>query len=159
LNECTIFLPALRDRREDILFLADRFRRESNAELQKTVRGFSKAAQAYLLTYDWPGNVQELRHAVRRAVLCDTQVIDTSHLQQGTVEWTPPLLAMPNQHAEPSPHDYALHDMVQETLREFEKALLRLVLQDVQKNKSAAAWDLPMGYKVLYRQLKATHLG
>jgi DNA-binding NtrC family response regulator len=49
--------------------------------------------------------------------------------------------------------------MVQETLREFEKALLRLVLQDVQKNKSAAAWDLPMGYKVLYRQLKATHLG
>jgi DNA-binding NtrC family response regulator len=160
LNECTISLPALRDRREDILFLADRFRREANAELQKTAKGFSKAAQAYLLTYDWPGNIEELRHAVRRAVLRDTKVIDISHLRHSTVAWTPPSLAMPNQHAEPGPDDYALHDMVQETLLQLEKALLRLVLQDVQKNQSAAAsGDVPTGYKVLYRRLKAAPVG
>jgi DNA-binding NtrC family response regulator len=159
LNEFTIFLPSLRDRREDILFLADRFRRESNAELQKTVQGFSKAAQAYLLTYDWPGNVRELRHAVRRAVLFDPLVIDRSHLQQSTVELTPPSPAMPNEHATPTPHGYALHDIVQEITVQLEKTLIQSALQEVQGNKSAAAKRLQIGHKTLYRRLKEYNLG
>lgn len=160
LNEFTISLPSLRDRREDILFLADRFRRESNAELQKTVQGFSKAAQAYLLTYDWPGNVRELRHAVRRAVLFDTHMIDKLHLQQSAVEWTTPSPpAMPKRRAKPRPHGYALHDILQEVTAQLEKALIQSVLQEVQGNKSAAAKRLQIGYKTLYRRLKEYNLG
>jgi DNA-binding NtrC family response regulator len=157
LNEFTISLPSLRDRREDILFLAERFRRESNAELQKSAQGFSKAAQAYLLAHDWPGNVRELRHAVKRAVLFDPQVIDTSHLLHSAVAQTPTSPAIPNQHAKQRPHDYALHDMVQEIMRQLENALLQLVLQNVQRNNSASR-DIPIGYKVLYRRRQATPL-
>jgi DNA-binding NtrC family response regulator len=158
LNEFTIFLPSLRDRREDILFLANRFRKETNTELHKDVQGFSKAAQAYLLTYDWPGNVRELRHAVRRAVLFDPQVIDRSHLQQniGVSTTAPP--AIPNKQAKPTSHGYALHEIVQETTVQLEKALIQAVLQEVRGNKSAAARLLQVGYKTLYRRLKEYNL-
>jgi two-component system nitrogen regulation response regulator GlnG len=160
LNEFTISLPSLRDRREDILFLADRFRRESNAELHKTAQGFSKAAQVYLLTYDWPGNVRELRHAVRRAVLFDTPTIDKFHLQQSMVEWTPlSPPATPKRHAKSRPRGYALHDILQEVTVQLEKALIESVLQEVQGNKRAAAKRLQIGYKTLYRRLKEYNLG
>ena len=65
-----------------IVFLAERFRHEANAELDKDVKGFSPAAQAHLLAQAWPGNVRELRNTVRRAVLLSTSMITPKHLCQ-----------------------------------------------------------------------------
>jgi DNA-binding NtrC family response regulator len=76
----TITIPPLRTRREDILFLAERFRHEANVALGKTVRGFSTAAAEYLVTYAWPGNVRELRDTVRCAVGGSTERIERHHL-------------------------------------------------------------------------------
>src|SRR2546425_7931886 len=83
LNEFKITLPPLRERREDILLLAERFRRETNAELGKQVAGFSPEAQAVLLGADWPGNVRELRHAGRRAVPLRRGLREPPDLGQG----------------------------------------------------------------------------
>src|SRR4029453_5586018 len=77
LNVFDIHIPPLRERRDDILPLADNFLREfagSTAELtpeaMKTLRG-----------HDWPGNVRELRNVLERAlIMCDGPFIDTAHL-------------------------------------------------------------------------------
>lgn len=82
LNEFIIYIPPLRERQEDILFLAERFRHEANVELNKDVKEFSPEAQAHLLAHAWPGNVREMRNTVRRAVLLSTAVITLKHLCQ-----------------------------------------------------------------------------
>jgi len=68
LNVVTIHLPPLRARREDIPLLAHHFLRQFTRRDQKEVRGFSEAALAALLKYDFPGNIRELRHIVEQAV-------------------------------------------------------------------------------------------
>src|SRR5262245_24654496 len=92
LNEFKIALLPLRARRDDILGLAARLRRETNAELGKQVPGFSAEAQAYLLVHDWPVNVRELRNTVRRAVLLSPDaVVEVAHLRQpGAAPAAPP---------------------------------------------------------------------
>jgi two-component system response regulator HydG len=82
LNEFKVDLLPLRERRDDILWLAERFRRETNAELGKEIAAFSEEAQAYLLVHDWPGNVRELRNTVRRAVLLSNRQIELQQLRQ-----------------------------------------------------------------------------
>jgi DNA-binding NtrC family response regulator len=64
-----IEVPPLRQRREEILPLADSFIRHFNRELRKHVRGVSTEAAELMRAYDWPGNVRELRNAIERAVL------------------------------------------------------------------------------------------
>ena len=62
-------LPPLRERGEDILFLAEHFLRRFNAKYGKSARGFDARARELLLAYPWPGNVRELSHVIERAVL------------------------------------------------------------------------------------------
>ncbi len=69
LSEFTILIPPLRDRKEDIEHLANRFLQATNTELNKNVPGFSDAGIQVLLNNDWPGNVRQLRSVVRSAVL------------------------------------------------------------------------------------------
>src|SRR5580693_1969159 len=69
LNTIQIHLPALRDRIEDIPFLAGEFLTELRQRYRKTIQGFHPDAIAALKAYLWPGNVRELRHVIERAVL------------------------------------------------------------------------------------------
>lgn len=81
LNVVNLHVPILRDRREDILPLARFFLNRYSVDFKKKVAGFSPGAIEKMRTYTWPGNVRELQNAVERAVLlCDGDVIDTSHL-------------------------------------------------------------------------------
>ncbi len=76
LNVIPIFLPALRERREDIPLLLEYFLRKSNDENRKDVKFISDAAIEKLVQYNWPGNVRELENAVERAVvLCKTDTL------------------------------------------------------------------------------------
>jgi DNA-binding NtrC family response regulator len=68
INVIPIAVPALRDRREDILPLAQRFMREFSEKFARDVRGLSPAAEQALLDHSWPGNVRELRNCIERAV-------------------------------------------------------------------------------------------
>ena len=94
LNVFPIFIPPLRDRKTDILLLADHFVEKFNQKHKKDVRRISTPAIDMLTQYHWPGNVRELENSVERAVLlCTDRVIHSHHLpptlqtgeQSGTV--------------------------------------------------------------------------
>lgn len=69
LNVIPVFLPTLRERREDIPGLAHHFLQKANHENNKNIEFFSKEAMEYLVDYSWPGNVRELENAIERAVV------------------------------------------------------------------------------------------
>lgn len=72
LNVVPIYLPPLRDRREDVPLLADHFLRKYRTENRKAISGFAPDTMARLQGYDWPGNVRELENYVERAVVLAT---------------------------------------------------------------------------------------
>ena len=154
LNEFKIYLFPLRERKEDILFLAERFRQETNEELAKHTSHFSREAQAYLLSYTWEGNVRELRNAVRRAVLLSNDIIELKHVQQVLGLMAEAAPAGSNLPIHKLYQGYGLHDVVHEVAAHLEKSLIEHVLEETRGNKSQAAKRLQIGYKTLYRKLQ-----
>ncbi|HUI52075.1 MAG TPA: sigma-54 dependent transcriptional regulator [Terriglobales bacterium] len=67
----SIFLPSLRERKEDVLPLVDFFVAHYNKKFRKSVQGLSEDARRLLLNYDWPGNVRELKNALERAMILE----------------------------------------------------------------------------------------
>ena len=81
LNVFTIFVPPLRERKSDVLLLADHFVEKLSTDHGKQVKRISTPAIDALVGYHWPGNVRELQNVIERAVLvCDGQVIHLHHL-------------------------------------------------------------------------------
>ena len=81
LNVFSIFVPALRDRKTDVLLLADHFLEHFAREHRKDIRRIATPAIDMLNAYHWPGNIRELQNVIERAVLvCDAQVIHAHHL-------------------------------------------------------------------------------
>ncbi len=79
LNVFPIFLPPLRDRRDDILLLADFFVERYAQRLSKDVRRISTPAINMMVVYHWPGNVRELENCIERAVLLSTDGVIRAH--------------------------------------------------------------------------------
>jgi Nif-specific regulatory protein len=81
LNVFTIFMPPLRERKSDVLLLADHFLEKFSREHHKHIKRISTPAIDMLASYHWPGNVRELENIIERAVLvCETGVIHGHHL-------------------------------------------------------------------------------
>ena len=81
LNVFPIYMPPLRERKTDILLLADHFLEKYAMRTNKDIRRFSTPAIDMLMDYHWPGNVRELENCIERAVLlCDEGVIHSYHL-------------------------------------------------------------------------------
>ena len=81
LNVFSIFLPPLRERKPDVLLLADHFLDVYNSAHGKNIKRISTPAIDMLMSYHWPGNVRELSNTIERAVLiCDEHVIHGYHL-------------------------------------------------------------------------------
>ncbi len=67
----SIYIPPLRERKEDILPLVDYFIQDYNHKFRKSIRGITDETRRLLLAYDWPGNVRELRNAIERAMILE----------------------------------------------------------------------------------------
>ena len=81
LNVFTIFVPPLRERKSDLLLLADHFLQKYAREHKKDIRRISTPAIDMLTAYHWPGNVRELENVIERSVLvCDANVVHGHHL-------------------------------------------------------------------------------
>jgi DNA-binding NtrC family response regulator len=152
LNEFTIKIPPLRERREDIPYLAKRFLETTNMDLGKSVKGFSESAVNRLLTYHWPGNVRQLRSAIRRAVLLADDIVTESHLDMHQL----PRPGLPSTSAtEDMPWgDLSLKEMVRRNNIALEREALTKVLQYTGGNKAKAARILKIDYKTIHTKIK-----
>jgi Nif-specific regulatory protein len=99
LNVFPIYMPPLRERKTDVLLLADYFLERYSKENNKDIRRLSTPSIDMLMDYHWPGNVRELENCIERAVLlCDGGVIHSYHLpptlQTGTESDTLPDISL-----------------------------------------------------------------
>lgn len=136
INEFTLSIPQLKDRREDILLFAKFFLDQANREMDKQVVGFDEKVSRAMLDYHWPGNLRQMKNVVRRATL----------LAQGkyiTLDDMGDLQVVP-----PQPVSMALRN------EETEKQRIVEALKQTGYNKSRAALLLGIDRKTLYNKLK-----
>ncbi len=140
LNVFTIFVPPLRERKPDILLLADHFLEKFSTEHSKDIKRISTPAIDMLMAYHWPGNVREVENTIERAVLvCEGQVVHGHHL--------PPTL----QTAEAS--GTTVRMSLAESVAGYEKDLIQDALKSARGNRAKAARLLStteriIGYKI-----------
>lgn len=140
LNVFSIYLPALRERKTDILLLADHFLEKYSRQNGKRIKRISTPAIDMLMSYHWPGNVRELENAVERATLvCDGNVVHGFHM--------PPSL----QTAEGSGTVATVG--LDQAVGAFEKEMIQDALKTARGNRARAARMLNtteriLGYKV-----------
>ena len=84
LNVIPLFLPPLRERKEDIIVLAQSFLQRFSSKLHKHADSINEQALQVLTDYDWPGNIRELENVMERAVnVVETNLITPEHLMLG----------------------------------------------------------------------------
>jgi transcriptional regulator with PAS, ATPase and Fis domain len=146
LNVIQVVLPPLRDRREDVLPLAENFIRHYNAKFKRNVQGVSHGAAAALLTHNWPGNVRELRNVIERAmVLEESEWIQLGNLQIAREDGQPAMHELAVEAGDPS-SDFSLE--------EAEKSLLRKALEKAGGNQTRAAVMLGITRDTLRYKMK-----
>ena len=152
LNEFSITVPPLRERKDDIPYLAKRFLDITNRELNKAVKGFSESCLEALFAYNWPGNVRQLRSVIRRAVLVADDLVTERHLD---IKRTPvPGLAFtPKVQGEPW-LELPLKEIVRRSVFSVEKEVLTEALKYTSGNKSKAARLLHIDYKTIHTKIK-----
>ncbi|MBU1162113.1 MAG: sigma-54 dependent transcriptional regulator [Proteobacteria bacterium] len=152
LSELVINIPPLRQRREDIPYLAKRFLDVTNIELNKNVKGFSETALQSLIDFSWPGNVRQLRSIIRRAVLLADDIITDTHLDK-EITSMPGTCFMPKN--QPMPwEDNSLKEIVQNHTRAVEREVLKRAMKFSGGNKAKAARLLKIDYKTIHTKIK-----
>jgi Nif-specific regulatory protein len=141
LNVFTIFVPPLRERKPDVLLLADYFLEKYSREHGKNIKRISTPAIDMLMSYHWPGNVRELENCIERAVLvCDGSVIHAHHL--------PPTL----QTAEAS--GTVVNLSLSEAIQAYEKDLIQDALKTTRGNRAKAARLLRTTERIINYKIK-----
>lgn len=132
-------LPALRDRGEDIVGLAQYFLNELN-DLNDTSKYFSKNLLSVIPQYPWPGNVRELKSAIERAYIMADQQLETEHFPDEQIDLN-------------VSEDY-LKVQVGSSIEQTEKKLIFATLDAMDGNKQETADSLGISLKTLYNRLK-----
>jgi transcriptional regulator with PAS, ATPase and Fis domain len=137
-----VMLPALRERKEDILPLAEHFLEKYAGPLGKEIRGISSEACRHLLAYHWPGNVRELEAIIQRAVtLTKNPALTADDIPLDGVAAPPDQVGVPAQ-------------SLTSAIRETERRYLQEVLRSVGGQKQKAAEILGISRKTLWKKLK-----
>jgi two-component system response regulator HydG len=161
-NEFTIEVPALRNRKDDLMAFATTFLESTNVELNKNVTGFSEEVKNDFLNYSWPGNLRELKNVIKRAtLLSDGDLIEEKSLPFEIVNYRKlkdldeELVLQPSG---ASVADTADSEDSKPSLKtvanEAEYDMIMQVLRDVNFNKSKAARLLNIDRKTLYNKMK-----
>lgn len=152
LNVVNIFVPPLRERREEIPILVEYFREKFMREFNRRSAPLSADTQGLLLTYHWPGNIRELENCIKRHVL----VGDEAHLRDDLVVRLKAV--SPQRLPFPAPIDGAerrdgLRAIAGRAAREAEQVTIKEVLERVGWNRAAAARLLKISYKTLLSKI------
>ena len=153
-----ITIPALRDRGNDVLLLAEHFLDKFSREFAKPGLELSSDAKQRLLEYPWPGNVRELQNTLERAViLADGLTIHADGLRLPTAK--PDSQALPDgMLPEQFSWDGSLEEVTQRATGHVERVLLETTLRDCQWNKTRAAERLGVSPKTLLAKIRAAGL-
>lgn len=147
-----IFLPALRERREDIIPLATHFIEMYNKDFNKKVQGIAAMAERLMLDYSWPGNVRELKNVVERAIILGND--ETLLLEHLPLE----IVAKASSQRGPGASTFRLPPEGLD-IEEVEKELIRQALDITEWNQSKAAKKLNLGIDAFrYRMKKFGYL-
>ena len=154
-NVVQLYIPPLRERKEDIVPLALEIMQHLNRELRKSFTGFTPAAGELLEQYPWPGNIRELRNVLERTMILSAQgEIDAGHLPE----------EIRDQHAEKKVSEAFSEDDISPTgdqfltLRALEDNYIEQVLAATGNNKTQAARILGIHPTSLQRRLKGKAL-
>ncbi|MFL5429838.1 MAG: sigma-54-dependent transcriptional regulator [Myxococcales bacterium] len=154
LNVVPIFLPPLRERREDIPLLVEHFREKYNARLRKNVEKIEDDALTCLMAYSWPGNIRELENVLERTILfaegphIRLQDLPPS-LRKAAVESPPPV-----QESASSGPPGPLKEIVKEQVQAIERDLIIRGLEVTGGNVTRTARLLKISRKSLQMKMK-----
>ena len=145
LNVFTIFVPPLRERKTDMLLLADHFLEKYAVEHGRNIKRISTPAIDMLMAYHWPGNVRELQNIIERAVLvCDAAVVHGHHLpptlQTGEASGTVTGMSLSN------------------AVAAYEKDLIQDALKTTRGNRVKAAMLLDSTERIISYKVKKYHI-
>ncbi|GIW93276.1 MAG: sigma-54-dependent Fis family transcriptional regulator [Pirellulaceae bacterium] len=165
LKVVTIHLPALRERREDIVPLLDHFRKQLAKRHHKPVRQVAPAVIRRFFAYDWPGNVRQLRNAVETMIVLDTDgILDVDDLPPELAEYEPsadvaiePAVAEASVlgSADAAGADNVASRLIGQPLSAIEKWAILETLKLTNGNREQAARILGIGARTIYRKLEA----
>ena len=141
INEFTVRIPDLKERKEDLLLFANNFLDQANAELQKDIIGFDNETIRIFQSYSWPGNLRQMKNVIKYATLLATGRYITRR-------------ELPEELTEAPEKDTRIH-LKDET---HECELIKRALQESNNNKTRAAQLLGIDRKTLYNKLKLYNL-
>lgn len=141
INEFTIRIPDLKERKEDLLLFANNFLDQANAELQKNIIGFDNETIRLFQSYSWPGNLRQMKNVIKYATLLATGRYITCH-------------ELPEELTDAPAKDSRIH--LKDEAHESE--LIKRALQESGNNKTRAALLLGIDRKTLYNKLKLYNL-
>lgn len=144
LNVVSVEMPALRERRDDIMLLANYFADKYGARCNRKLKGFSPEVRNCLTAYDWPGNVRELENTIERAIVL------------GTTEWILPE-DLPEAVLETKMTGGSMTTYHEAVVQNKKQIILR-ALEDAQKNHAEAARLLGIHPNYLQRLIRNLNL-
>jgi DNA-binding NtrC family response regulator len=121
LNVVQFRLPPLRERGEDVVLLAEHFRRHFNTGMNKSVKAISRPARQKLLSHPWPGNVRELKNVIERALILEK----TDEIQAASL---PDFQLEAQLHKNPAPRASG-NESLDELIAQFERELIGEMLE------------------------------
>ena len=141
INEFTIRIPDLKERKEDLLLFANHFLDLANSELRKDIIGFDNDTMQLFQSYSWPGNLRQMKNVIKYATLLATgRYITRKELPEELTE------------------NLSSHTNIQLKNVEHERDLIRKALKECGNNKTRAAQLLGIDRKTLYNKLKIYQL-
>ena len=154
LNVVRITLPPLRERVADIPLLIDHFRKLLADIHGREAPNLSRAARHSLVTYDWPGNIRQLRNVIESMLVCDIDgLLDIDDLPE---EIRPAAGSIPD--ADLGEMAFGADQLIGKKLDEVEKFYMQRALEVTKGNREEAATLLGIGERTLYRKIKEYQL-
>ncbi len=150
LNEFNIYIPPLRERREDLVAFIDHFIRIANDELHKNIKGVSEEVKGVLLNHPWHGNLRELKNVMKRSVLLTkSDLINTDCLPKEFLNF--------RRNEEVLTLQEPAHDL-KSVSEQAEREIIIRALEQTNHNKSKTANLLNIDRKTLYNKIKSYNI-
>lgn len=168
LNEITVLLPPLRDRREDIPLLVNHFLQKYNAFYRREYERISPECMTTMVNYNWPGNVRQLENLIKQMVVrqdesvafetiksvMELQVTQPLVNQYANFQNSAPVATVATPEVSATDNGYSLKSRLAKTIEDEERKLIAEVLRRTNWNRRRAAEMLEISYRSLLYKIK-----